>query len=313
MSLGSFWSSFFIRYSPFVIMDIIGHDTIRRKLSGIASAGVLSHQAFFFIGPESVGKSLVAREFAGRLLGTNPDDPEGKQDFLLIRPESGEHRERKIPVEAVREAKVFLSRFPAEARRRVVVVEHAELLSEQAQNALLKAFEEPNGSSVIILVASRSGNIRDTILSRSFRVTFPLVSGEDIRTGVTSLFGSDAAGSLEPFFFSLGRPGIVVSALADPKTFSRRRDTLRSLFRLTALPLHERLRVSEALSEDIQETVMLFEWWATGLRALRAEEQNAVRLGSSYAFLESIEECARSLRDTNANARLMIDRLLLSI
>lgn len=294
-------------------MDIIGHGIIRRRLSGIAAVDALPHQAFLFVGPESVGKTLVAREFSGRLLGLDADDPEGAQDFLAIRPEDGEHKEKKIPVEVIRDAKVFLSRFPAKAKRRVVLVEHAELLSEQAQNALLKLFEEPNGSSVIILVASRSGNIRDTIISRSFRIAFPLVSEAEIRAGASDLPGGGASESLEPFFFALGRPGLVASALADPKAFSRRRDMLRSLFRLSSLRFHERLRLSETLSEDVREAVMLFEWWATGLRALRKDERDPKRLRSYYAFLDDIEECVRALRDTNANARLLMDRLFLSI
>jgi hypothetical protein len=294
-------------------MDIIGHDIIRRRLSGIASAGILPQQAFLFTGPTSVGKTLVANEFAGRLLGMGVSDPEGMQDFLVIRPEDGEHREKRIPVESIRDAKTFLSRFPAEARRRVVLVEHAELLSEQAQNALLKTFEEPNGSSAIILVSSRFGNIKDTILSRSFRVVFPLVSEEDVRNGAIRLFGDQAASSLEPFFFALGRPGVVVSALTDPKVFARRRDALRSLFRLSALSFRERLDISETLSKDLRETAMLFEWWATGLRSMRKDERDPRRLRSYYTFLGDIEECVRSFRDTNANARLLIDRLFLSI
>ena len=294
-------------------MDIIGHDSIRRKLAGIASVGVLPHQAFFFSGPEGVGKASVAREFAGRLLGGDGDDPAGEQDFLFLQPEDGEHREKKIPVEAIRDAGVFLSRFPIKAKRRVVLIDRAEFLSEQAQNALLKMFEEPNGSSAIILVASRSGNIRDTVLSRSFRVSFPLVPEETIRTDVMRRFGETSVGSLEPFFFALGRPGIVVSALVDPAAFTARREALRSLFRLSTLPLHERLRISEKLSGDIRETITLFEWWATGLRALRKDEMHVKRLERYYAFLEMIEESIRELRDTNANARLLIDRLFLSI
>ncbi len=293
-------------------MDIIGHGVIRKRLSALASADTLPHQAFLFVGAEGVGKSLSAREFSSHLLGMNGNDPEGAQDLMIIRPEVGEQREKLIPVEAVRDAAVFLSRFPADAKRRVVLIEHAELLSEQAQNALLKIFEEPNESSVIILVASRTGSIRDTIRSRAFRVAFPLVPERDLRNGVERFFG-DAASSIEPFFFALGRPGIIVSALRDPEAFAKRRDILRHLFRLSSLPFHERLSISETVSSDIREAIMLFEWWETGLRALRKDETDPNRLRRFYSFLGDIETCLQSLRDTNANARLLVDRLLLSV
>lgn len=295
-------------------MEIIGHERIRDMLRGIATLEELPHHAFFFFGPDGVGKSLVAAEFASRILGYGGDDPREKQDILRIVPEEKKDGKRKkIPVEAIRDAGVFLSRFPAEARARVVLIEDAQELSESAQNALLKIFEEPNKTSVIILVASRRGRIRDTIVSRAFRVPFLTVPEADMRIGATRLFPKADVASLEPFFFSLGCSGLVVGALSDPTAFATRRETLRTLFRISSLSLAERLSLSERLSGSVPETVRLLGWWLVGLRSMKLGERDPKTLSSLYRFFDDLEEGIRLLRDTNANARLVIDRIFLSL
>lgn len=286
-------------------MDIIGHERTREQLGKIAS-GELPHHAFLFFGPEGVGKSLVAREFAAMLLGSPDRDPIGKQDFFLISPDSkSDGRKRSLSVEAVREAGMFLSRFPAESVRRVVVVDDADRMTEAAQNALLKTLEEPNSTSVLVLVAARTGKLLDTVVSRTFRVAFSPVSESLIR----SRFGSCP---VEPFFFSLGRPGIVSMAINDADAFGRRRELLRSLFQVSSLSFSERLTLSEKLSVSPSEAADLFEWWVTGLRNMRRMDTLSVRTAAPfYGILGEIEETIRALRDTNANARLLIDRLFL--
>lgn len=293
-------------------MHIIGHDPIRKMLGKMATGG-LSHRAFLFFGPEGVGKTLVAKEFAGRLLDIPDDDPTGHQDFLLLSPERKKNGKGSISVEAVREAGVFLSRFPAQAHLRVIVVEGADFLSESGQNALLKIFEEPNRTSVLILVASRRGKLRDTIFSRAFRVEFSLVPESVLSDGAKKYFPSEKLKDLEPFFFSLGRPALVVSALEDSDRFSEKRELLRNLFSLSKLSISERLSLSERLSdESLPDVPTLLEWWVAGLRSMRRDEKDERTLSRYYGFLEKIEESVRMLRDTNANPRLVLDRLLLS-
>lgn len=291
-------------------MDIIGHEHQRNLLKKIAS-GELPHHAFLFFGPEGVGKNLVAREFASALLGFAEADPSDRQDFRLIRPEAKkEGGKRSISVDAVREAGLFLSRFPTESNRRVVVVDDAERMTEAAQNALLKALEEPNSSSVLILVTARTGMLRDTVVSRMFRVPFSVVSEAKMRDGF--LRKESVGPGVEQFFFSLGRPAIVAEAASDPDEFGRRRDILRSLFRVSSLSFSERLALSEKLALSPADTAELFEWWVTGLRNMRRSDENSLRsVVPFYCLLEDIESTIRSLRDTNANARLLLDRLFL--
>ncbi|MEI7750209.1 MAG: AAA family ATPase [Candidatus Moraniibacteriota bacterium] len=290
-------------------MDIIGH-AHQRDLLGKISRGDLPHHAFLFFGPEGVGKRLVALEFAASLLGFPGEDPSRKQDFLLINPVAKKDGgKRSISVDTVRNAGQFLSRFPAEARRRVVLIDDADRMTEEAQNALLKLLEEPNTSSVLLLVASRTGLLRDTVVSRTFRVPFSAIPEDMMRAGFGTFLSGEAA--VEPFFFSLGRPGIVVGAAASPDEFSGRRDLLRSLFRISSLSFCERLSLSEKLSASPSEAAEVFEWWVAGLRNVRKRDDSTKAVVRRYRFLEDIEKTTRSLRDTNANVRLLLDRLFL--
>jgi DNA polymerase III subunit delta' len=291
-------------------MDIIGHSH-QRKLLGKIAQGELPHHAFLLFGPEGVGKSLVAREFAATLLGCPGADPSLKQDFFFVEPKVKPNSKKKqsakkgIFVEDIREVGLFLSRFPAEAKRRIVLIDNADRMNENAQNALLKTLEEPNSTSVIIVVASRIGLLRDTVVSRLFRVPFSLVSESLIR----ERFGTS---SVEPFFFSLGRPGIVSTAITEADSFARRRELLRSLFRISSLSFSERLELSEKLSVLPSETADLFEWWVTGLRNMKRTDTLSSRTAVTfYGILGEIERTIRALRDTNSNARLLIDRLFL--
>jgi DNA polymerase-3 subunit delta' len=55
---------------------------------------------------------------------------------------------------------------PYEGRRRVVVIDDAQAMNHQAQNALLKTLEEPPPSAVLVLVTPAPGSLLPTIRSR---------------------------------------------------------------------------------------------------------------------------------------------------
>lgn len=293
-------------------MNIIGHVYTRAFLRKIASAGSLPHHAYLFSGPESVGKSAVATEFAALLLGVDWETVEGRQDFRRIVPEFGKSgRTRKIPIEAVRDAHVFLSRFPAEGGRRVLLIESADIMSDGAKNAILKMLEEPNDTSVLILVSSRPGALPETVRSRAFSVPFSLVPKGEIEEGIREGFGGEALASLKPIFLTLGRPGIVVSALADPEGFETLLKPLRELYGAKRLSFAERTALSERLSDSVPDTLRFFGWLVPLLLDSGKNETDPARISETYRLLEAIEETAWTLRETNANPRLSIDRLLL--
>lgn len=293
-------------------MRIIGHRVIQERLDRLA--GEQSHpQSFLFVGPESVGKRLVALRFAWTLLGRGDEFDSRKEedlthpDIAFLAPErvteKGKTHEKNIPVEAVRENIGFLSRYPLVGKKRILIIDDAHRLSHGAQNALLKTLEEPNETSVLILVTHDAAVLLDTVHSRLQRVSFSPVTGEEM-TGLGSLDHADR------FLLSFGRPGIVVKALRDTEGFSTMKTLLRRLVNVRELSVSERLRLAEDLARESASVSELLEWLAFSARK-RAYEEGHDRVREACQFLEDIVKAQRVLRGTQANVRLQLEKLFL--
>lgn len=73
---------------------------------------------------------------------------------------------RALKVEQARGLRELIAGLPYEARARVVVIDEAEAMGEEAANALLKSLEEPPASSHVVLVTSAPQALLPTIRSR---------------------------------------------------------------------------------------------------------------------------------------------------
>ena len=88
-------------------------------------------------------------------------------------PKSGRTPSKDIVVDQVRDLvdhRLSMKRF--EGRRRFVIVDPADAMNPQAQNALLKTLEEPPEDTTLVLVASSPDALLPTIRSRCLRVPF---------------------------------------------------------------------------------------------------------------------------------------------
>lgn len=278
-------------------------------------------QAYLFTGPRGIGKSLCALEYAA-LLAKEPDfeqsaDKPHPYDVMVLRPlaetKRGVTKVKNISAEVVREALVFLSHFPVASGYRVLIVEDAHRLSETAQNVLLKTLEEPQSTAVIILLTHEVGAILPTVLSRVKRVRFDFVPEETLQEALALRYGKEELGQIAPFFFALGRPGMVLSALHDPEAFVLERELLAKLFQLSTLSLAERLSLAEKLGLHADRTIRLLEWWLPGLhrQALQmTERKGTVRF---FGLLDEVEKTLRLLKTTQSNARLLLEKLFLAV
>ncbi|MEK7583264.1 MAG: AAA family ATPase [Patescibacteria group bacterium] len=112
--------------------------------------------SYLFAGPEMIGKKTYALELA--------HDIADASDIVLV---------DSPLIDAIRDVKQFLSLTPFAGTAKIAIIDHAEKLTEDAQNALLKMLEEPNRSSICILVTSSPDSLLPTILSRCQQFFFP--------------------------------------------------------------------------------------------------------------------------------------------
>lgn len=69
-------------------------------------------------------------------------------------------------IENIRSLKNFLSRQPYSHDNKIILIPHADLLSSESQNTLLKSLEEPGENNYFVLITSKPGSLLPTIVSR---------------------------------------------------------------------------------------------------------------------------------------------------
>lgn len=148
-----------------------------------ALKGGASH-AYLLYGPAGSGKREVTRAFAAELLAGGVTaresaaaadarrrallDPSPHPDLIWLAPEGLQHRVEDVRDRVIRMA----SRRPFEGGRRVFVVEQAEAMRDEAQNALLKTLEEPAAYVHLILISRAVEEVLPTVRSRCQPIEF---------------------------------------------------------------------------------------------------------------------------------------------
>jgi DNA polymerase-3 subunit delta' len=191
--------------------------------------------AYLLSGPEFIGKSLLATEFAAALLCPNPPAPGESCGACSIcrRVRKGVHpdvsrfdlayqaarddsslKNTTLNIATVREVGRHVALRPVEASWRVVVIDDVETMQEPAQEAFLKTLEEPPSYIVILLLCADAELLLPTLLSRCAVV--PMVPPPDATVRQALLDrGADAAVAERIAAASRGRVGLAIRALDD--------------------------------------------------------------------------------------------------
>jgi DNA polymerase III delta prime subunit len=119
-------------------------------------------------GSDGVGKTAIAQQLLAEILAVTMDKLNSYPYYLQI-----SAIDNSISIDTVREIKHFfeLKTIGAQSIRRGILIEHAESLTIEAQNALLKTIEEPPADSVIVLTVGHEQLLLPTIVSRLQRFT----------------------------------------------------------------------------------------------------------------------------------------------
>jgi hypothetical protein len=214
---------------------IIGHENTINDFKDLIARGQLGH-GYIFFGPSMVGKRTVALGL-GRFLEKgifevpiNSEDSETTEvlqelkmiDIAFMKSLDEDASGGSIGIDAVREVKNFLWQKPNMSTRRTLIIDNADLLTTEAQNALLKITEEPPASSLLILVTSDVESLLPTIVSRLPKIYFGAVPQKAIEEWIDPMVAKRA----------LGKPGLAWQ-LAHNKEF---RENLESAEKFLKTP-----------------------------------------------------------------------------
>jgi DNA polymerase-3 subunit delta' len=156
------------------------------------------------------------------------DEADDEADEVEASPAKGRAPLRNfIVVDQIREVTRHAGSSPRQGKVRVFVIDPADRMNAEAQNALLKTLEEPPGRSVLILVASRPHALLPTVRSRCFRVPFGAMPVDELAAALAKS-GMPAAEARTRAALAAGRPGYAIQ-LDVAELTERREFVLRAL------------------------------------------------------------------------------------
>ena len=155
---------------------IRGQRFAKKYLSNSIKSNMISH-AYMFEGPSGVGKNTMARELAATLL--EMENLFNSPDYIEITPDGN-----SIKIAQIRKLQSDILVKPYKSYK-IYVIDEAQKMTVEAQNALLKTLEEPPKYAIIILITNNKESLLDTIKSRCEIIKFtpiPLVEVADYLT-----------------------------------------------------------------------------------------------------------------------------------
>ena len=255
-----------------------GQPAALATVAGAVSAGTVPH-ALLLVGPQGSGKTTLALDLAAGLLCSAADPAErpcracaacrrldhGNHPDLHRLAPSGPGRQVKIGDRLAPEPGTVrfliheLALAPAEGRWRVAIVEDADRLNEDAQNALLKLLEEPPAGTVLALCAADEDALLPTVRSRCTRVRLGRVPREAIEAMLREEGLADASRASGLAALSDGRPGRARAFAAAPEAALLHDRLLRELLDLVRRGRAERLAAAAGLLGDAERLEELLE------------------------------------------------------
>ncbi|WML36488.1 DNA polymerase III subunit delta' [Clostridium sp. OS1-26] len=142
------------------INAIIGHDSVKIQAASSIEKGRFSH-AHIIVGEEGIGKSIIAKEIAIKLLGK-----EKNKQYVDISEFKLQKDKKSIGIDEIKNIIEETNKRPYEGDKKVILLYSADKMTEAAQNAFLKTIEEPPKGIFIILLCEKLEKILDTIKSR---------------------------------------------------------------------------------------------------------------------------------------------------
>lgn len=255
---------------------LYGHEAAELAFYNSYHAGKMPH-AWLISGVKGIGKATLAYRMARYLLAGAPKSEAGlfgdatpsielpethpifsrlahgaHSDILTITAEDEEGAPREITVDEIRKLHSFFGLSSGETGWRMILIDGAERMNRNAQNALLKMLEEPPANALIFLVCHNAGHMLPTIRSRCRALKLAPLSTRDME----KVLGHDVAPDI--LEIAAGSPGLALQL--EETDYA---NAISQLNRLLDQP-EESLEIAEKLTKRGTES-----HWPTTLLLLR--------------------------------------------
>ncbi|HWT76250.1 MAG TPA: DNA polymerase III subunit delta' [Mobilitalea sp.] len=320
--------------------QIIGHESIIQHLQNAIASHKVSH-AYILHGEEGMGKKLLARTFAktlqceesgiiscNRCKSCMQSDTGNHPDIIWVT-----HEKISIGVEDIRvQLNADIQVKPYNSPYKIYIIDDADKLTEQAQNALLKTMEEPPEYAVILLLVSNISVILPTILSRCVVLNLKPVDKQAIKEFLMDQhqvpdYIAEVAAS-----FSGGNVGKAIKYASSEDFEQMKGNVLHILKYIDDMELHEvisGLKMLTASKNNIEDYIDLMVLWYRDVLMFKAtmdpdlllyrEELSFIINQANIRSYEGIEkiisamEKAKIRLKANVNFDIAIELMLLTI
>ncbi len=320
---------------------ILGHENIIAQLKNAVSNDKVSH-AYIFNGEDGSGKAMVAKAFAEALLCERGGAEGCGECHFCKQTESGNNpdliwvtheKPSSIGVDDVRTQLVEDVQIkPYNGRYKVYIIDEAEKMTVQAQNAILKTIEEPPAYSVIIFLTNNDEIFLPTIISRCIVFKFRPIRNSVIMDYLIRRYKLPEYEAKMCASYAQGRVGRAVDLVTSDNFIKIRDEALslvKNVYNYDVADLIDAVKRVAEYKINITDYIDIIEMWFRDVLLFKvtkdannlvfSDEINYIRKQASKSSYEGIEnilrgcETAKQRLNANVNFDLAIELMLLNI
>lgn len=321
--------------------NIVGQEQIKEHLQNAIATGKVSH-AYILNGEKSSGKEFIAKVFAMTLQceqgGTEPCNEcrsckqtvsKNQPDIIYVSHE----KPNTISVDDIRaQVNNDVAIKPYSSKYKVYIINEAEKMTPQAQNAILKTLEEPPAYAVIMLLVSNVNTLLPTILSRCVVLNMKPVRDEQVKKFLMEELQIPDYKANVCVAFARGNVGKAKLLAASEEFENVKSEALSLLKYIKDMEIQEIVAAIKKINEyklEINDYLDIMSIWYRDALLFKAtadvnhlvfrEEIQAIRKVAGRSSYEGIERVIRALDtakkrlDANVNFDLAMELLLLEI
>lgn len=288
--------------------NVIGNEKIKEILNTSIEQNKISH-SYLFIGIDGIGKKIMAKIFSKRILcldnGTCNNkcksciefETENHPDFKIIKPDGN-----TIKIEQIRILQKEIQEKPIISSRKIYIIDDADKMTKEAQNALLKTLEEPPEFAIIILIGNNENLFLETIKSRCIILHFEKISNDKIRNFIESQYDLKNVNDdiLQMFQGSIGKAIYLKDKISDYEQIG---NVIKSMNQKDLIDI---INMSKIIYDSKDEIISILEYINVILLELSK---------SNYKYTECIKivENTKERLKNNSNYDMCIDNMLFSM